>query len=527
MRENPPASASTFTSTSAPTRRGSAVNFGIILITFLCLSLGIGGPLLVGRFYDQRYTGRIYPGVRVYGVDLGGLTVGEATAALQTEMPGSNALPLTLRDGERMWSRSWADLALRLDPATTARLAYQVGRRGSLVQRRGEQLKGLLRGWPLSPVVVLPTPERAAAALQALAPQVFIPPVNASLAIEGEQVSPVPGRPGRELDIEAIVDLLPHTIGVGSEGVVMELLTRPVPPPIDDPGPALAQAQSLLAHPFTLIADDPLTDFYATWSVEPEEMTRWLTTRVTEDEQAPRLLVTVQEEAVRAYLAAWGSQLTDRVGMDVAGTVPAVQAAVEAGQAQAHVALVHYPHTYTVQPGDTLMSVAYGHGFPIWRLTEANPTVDPGRLQPGQSLTIPSIDVLFPLPLIAQKRILIDLSDQRLIAYENDVPVYTFVCSTGLADSPTIPGTFQILSKEQEAYASSWDLWMPHFMGIYRTGPDFTNGIHALPTLSNGTRLWEGVLGRPASYGCIVLGLDEAAALYDWAELGVMVRIQE
>ena len=86
---------------------------------------------------------------------------------------------------------------------------------------------------------------------------------------------------------------------------------------------------------------------------------------------------------------------------------------------------------------------------------------------------------------------------------------------------------FQVLSKEEQAYASSWDLWMPHFMGIYRTGPDFTNGFHGLPTLSSGARLWEGYLGRPVSYGCIVIGLSEAAALYEWAELGTLVVIQE
>jgi hypothetical protein len=48
-----------------------------------------------------------------------------------------------------------------------------------------------------------------------------------------------------------------------------------------------------------------------------------------------------------------------------------------------------------------------------------------------------------------------------------------------------------------------------------------------LPTLSNGVRLWEGYLGHPVSYGCIVIGLDEAAVLYEWTELGTLVVIQE
>jgi lipoprotein-anchoring transpeptidase ErfK/SrfK len=32
-------------------------------------------------------------------------------------------------------------------------------------------------------------------------------------------------------------------------------------------------------------------------------------------------------------------------------------------------------------------------------------------------------------------------------------------------------------------------------------------------------------LGRPASYGCIILGVEEARTLYSWAEVGVTVVI--
>jgi lipoprotein-anchoring transpeptidase ErfK/SrfK len=67
---------------------------------------------------------------------------------------------------------------------------------------------------------------------------------------------------------------------------------------------------------------------------------------------------------------------------------------------------------------------------------------------------------------------------------------------------------------------------MPHFIAIYRAGGDTYNGIHGLPTLSSGQRLWAGNLGSRASYGCIVLGLEEAETLYDWAEIGVPVIIQ-
>lgn len=503
----------------------------LIAVSF-CLCGLAGGAFLASDAYSRRYSGRIYPGVQVQGVRLDGLTVMEATQVLQAAFPDPATLPLLLRDRERTWVRTWAELGLRMDAEATARMAYQVGRSGTLIEQRFAILQALVVGRTLPPVVLLPDPLQAREALRSLAADIFIPPVNATLIFQGVEVIPVAGKPGSELDLEATLAALPYAIGISKEGVVMDLLTRPVPPPVGEPGPALTQARELLARPFQLVADDPLTGFSTTLEVEPQEIARWLITAVSEqsagNEDGPeaRLLITVDEEVVRAYLEGTELPGASGVGINVERSVAAIRAAVEAGESRAGLVLLHYPRTYVVQPGDTAVSVAYAHGFPLWRLLEANPGLDQGILQPGQHITIPSLDVLFPLPLITERRIVVDLSDQRLYAYQGDTLVFDFTASTGIPSSPTIPGVFQVLSKEEEAYASSWDLWMPHFMGIYYTAPDFVNGIHGLPTLSNGTRLWEGVLGRPVSYGCVVLGLKEAATLYEWAPLGTMVVIQ-
>jgi lipoprotein-anchoring transpeptidase ErfK/SrfK len=127
---------------------------------------------------------------------------------------------------------------------------------------------------------------------------------------------------------------------------------------------------------------------------------------------------------------------------------------------------------------------------------------------------------------VPNKRIVISISEQRMWTYENQTLRSEHVVSTGIARSPTLPGLFQVLSHIENAYASRWDLWMPHFLGIYDALPGFTNGIHGLPLLSSGVRLWGNVLGRPASYGCIILALDAAEDLYGWAEDGVVVEIR-
>jgi tetratricopeptide (TPR) repeat protein len=124
------------------------------------------------------------------------------------------------------------------------------------------------------------------------------------------------------------------------------------------------------------------------------------------------------------------------------------------------------------------------------------------------------------------KRIEIDVSEQRLTAWNGDNLVYSFVCSTGKSGTPTKFGRFSVISKLPEAYGSAWDLRMPYWMGIYWAGGS-ENGIHGLPILSSGQTLWSGYLGQPVSYGCIVLDTWAAKQLYEWAEIGTEVIVRE
>lgn len=500
----------------------------VIALAIVALSLSVSGAAVAAMGYGRQFSGRIYPDTSVWGIALGGLTVDEAAAVLRAELPDAGTLPLVLRSGDRAWPLTWAHLGLHFDPLATARLAYQVGRDGSPREQYAAQLRARLGGWQLAPVVVLPNSQQAQDALQSMAPELAVPAVNAGLLIQPEGITPVPAQAGRELDIQETVSALPHAIRCTPEGLVVELLTRQVEPSITNPGAAQAQAEQILSQPLMLSGSDRLTGFNGTWSIPPSEMAGWLTVHTVEDENGARLALTVEEPPVQAYLESLNPQLAaDGIAIDVGVTTHQVRAAVEAGESQAIASLVHPPRIHIVQPGDTMMSLARQYGFPVWRLLAANPDIDAEALRPGQEVTIPSVDVLLPEPLVLEQRIAVDISEQRLRAYENDVLVYDFIASTGIDSSPTMPGTYQVLSKEEDAYASVWDLHMPHFISVYYSAPGFANGIHGLPTLSSGARLWDGYLGRPVSYGCIILGLDEAAALYAWAQIGALVTIQE
>ena len=145
--------------------------------------------------------------------------------------------------------------------------------------------------------------------------------------------------------------------------------------------------------------------------------------------------------------------------------------------------------------------------------------VDPAAVRvqnPQDSAPVPSTG--------GGKYILVDISEQHMYVYEGDALIYSFVASTGINNGTRV-GTFAVQSKIPNAYGATWNIWMPNWLGIYWSG-GLENGIHALPILPNGATLWEGYLGSPVSYGCVVLGTYEAQLLYEWAEIGTPVEIQ-
>ena len=85
-------------------------------------------------------------------------------------------------------------------------------------------------------------------------------------------------------------------------------------------------------------------------------------------------------------------------------------------------------------------------------------------------------------------------------------------------------GHYKVLNKIPNAYAYTWNLQMPYWLGIYWAG-SLQNGIHALPIQANGQRLWAGYLGQRVSFGCIILSTQNAKTLYNWATVGIPVDI--
>jgi len=126
------------------------------------------------------------------------------------------------------------------------------------------------------------------------------------------------------------------------------------------------------------------------------------------------------------------------------------------------------------------------------------------------------------------KYIKVKIEEQKLYAYENGLQKYVFVTSTGRAGMDTPKGKFQIYNKFPTQYSSQYELFMDNWMAITRSG---SHGIHALPywKLKDGGKLYEGEdhLGTKVSHGCIRLSVSDSHLLYNWAEIGTVIFVED
>jgi lipoprotein-anchoring transpeptidase ErfK/SrfK len=355
------------------------------------------------------------------------------------------------------------------------------------------------------------------------AQQVDRPAQDAALRLENGQPVVTPSQAGIALDVSTTLDAVAADPLGTLAGQHVRLVFKPVPPAVTDVSAAQAQVNALLNLKLGGVIYDPIKDEKIPWQVAQDQVAGWV--RLSQDNNGYQ--ATLARDRLVAYVADLSHHVDlgpDRV-IDPLPDANSFADQVLAGQAPVLIAR-YLPTEYTVQSYTTLLQVGFKVGMQLWRLEKANPTVNPTALAPGQKLVVPSKSDLLPLPVVANKRIVVSITRQRMDVYENGEQIREFVISTGIASSPTQPGVYQVQTHDVNAYASNWNLWMPHWLGIYEAWPGFMNGIHGLPMLSNGVRLWANVLGKPASYGCVILNLDNAAWLFDWAENGVVVEIQ-
>lgn len=151
----------------------------------------------------------------------------------------------------------------------------------------------------------------------------------------------------------------------------------------------------------------------------------------------------------------------------------------------------------------------------------STPTAEPtATITPTFEPTLTQPEVAEPTSQVVtngDRWIDIDLSDQMVYAYEDDILVNSFLVSTGTIYTPTVTGQFYVYVKYEAADMSGPGYYLPAVPYVMYFYQDY--GIHAAT--------WHNNFGTPMSHGCINMRLEDAEWIYNWSSIGTLVNIHE
>jgi vancomycin resistance protein YoaR len=204
--------------------------------------------------YQVAFAGRIFPGVRVMGVDLGGQTPEQAQTSLMAVLDTFDTRSITLRFLDQEWQRRGGEFGLKRDVGPLVSSAFEVGREGNLLAQLVQQLHLWRSGRNIDSAGVLYDATAGRAFVEELATQVNRPVIDAHLDIRTDgSIDQQSSQVGRELNVEATWRRLNEALSHPGPQTV-ELTVNQVAPRIGDEKIADARnrAVQVLSTPLTL-----------------------------------------------------------------------------------------------------------------------------------------------------------------------------------------------------------------------------------------------------------------------------------
>jgi lipoprotein-anchoring transpeptidase ErfK/SrfK len=177
---------------------------------------------------------------------------------------------------------------------------------------------------------------------------------------------------------------------------------------------------------------------------------------------------------------------------------------------------------HIVEPGESLLTIAVRYKASLWTIAVASGVRNPSLIYPGQRLLVPGQDSALagdpspphPTPAAEGKWIDVDLTAQRMVAYEGAQPVFSALVSTGLPGTPTVTGRYRIYLK----YRSQTMYGGNRASGDYYYLPDVPYVQYFYQGYAFHGTYWHANFGQPMSRGCVNMRTDDARWLFEWAE---------
>lgn len=168
-----------------------------VVLLGLLLASGIGFVAANSSFF---FSNSIFPGIEAAGVSVGGLSVEEATAAIEKQLANQLKDPiLTVQYEGKKWTIYDKNLALIVHPHRLALQAYAIGRTGNLLQQLQDRYAASNQGLTLS-LQQEYDEAKLRQLFQQIAAEINRPSHNARVDIHGKNRTLTPEEHGRAVD---------------------------------------------------------------------------------------------------------------------------------------------------------------------------------------------------------------------------------------------------------------------------------------------------------------------------------------
>ena len=221
--------------------------FGGLLTGFLLFAAAVYA-------YQTGFRDRIYRGVSVDNVLVGGLTRQQAAEKLELELryPFESSFRFTWQD--KSWQATAQELGFHPQSDKMTETAYNIGRSGGLLDQITTEISALLHGVSIQPVFLFD--ERVAFSyITKIADEIDTPMEDPSVVFQGSEVVIVPGKSGRMLDRQTTMTLL-QIYAQNLQSAEIELPVTVLEPTEANMGEQKQVLDDLLSRDFVLYTND-------------------------------------------------------------------------------------------------------------------------------------------------------------------------------------------------------------------------------------------------------------------------------
>lgn len=451
------------------------------------LGFGLGVFIVVGAaalLLYRQFGGRVLPNVYVGGVPVGQMSVAQLRQVVTAEQ---RRMQVTFKDGAKTEVVPATQLGLTIHVDATVQRVMQARRAGSLLQAVGL--------WQRQDIP-LDYSNDAGVLLEYVTshfPEVTVPAQDAKLVFNStsNKFDIQSGVPGKGFDVRLFESMLP---GLTSDPrpVTLPLSTKAVPPIISDA--ALLKPQQTINDELALSMQFKYNGNVA-YTLSPADIANWV--HFPPDTTKGTVSVEYDSAKVQQFLTdIVGGKIT-RLPTDrkvVIDTVSGSQNVIQQGS-----------------PGYQLKDIDTLTGSVISALQSHRPLTTDLTVEqaPFKTVTVSG----------AGKWIEVDLSRETTTLYVGNIPVQTFLISSGMARTPTEIGTFHVYSKLPVTTMTGTILgeyyYIPNIKWVsYFDGGEAFHGTY-----------WHHNFGHPMSHGCINMTEADAKVLYDFAPVGTKVVV--